>query len=139
MGVVESEDPHAFRACCLAAIVALVRDQSDILREMDSEGNESGAAAEEILNGVRDGLFAMYHHGHEDGFAFWTSGYEADRESLLDALRRHGLPTDHPDWMEAPHLRSYRSETIHRIQSLRKKVISLVSGKGTPAGLRKLV
>lgn len=138
-GVIESEEPETFRLCCLAFAFLMLRDEAAILDELAAAGSKDGSNPSEIFCGVRDGLFAMHRRCLDDGIAFWTSGYEADRDSLREAIRRCSLPATDPDRREAPHLLQNRSEAELRIRFIRSDLLSLVRSRNLPKDVRKLV
>lgn len=138
-GVVESEQPDIFRLCCLTLAFVLLRDEVAILDSLAAEGAQYGGTPSEVFTGVRDGLFAMHHRCLEDGIAFWTSGYETDRDFLRDSIRRNHLPQTDPDWLEAPHVQRNRSETELRISFIRRDIIALIGTRQFPKDVRRLI
>ena len=139
VGVVESEEPEAFRVCCLTVIFLMLREKETIFHQLNLRADELGASTSEIVDGLRDGLFAMYHLSLADGIAFWTSGYDADRERLCEAIRCHRLPRDHPDWLEAPHVSKNRSEALLRMKFMRRDINSLLGARPISKDIRRLI
>jgi hypothetical protein len=139
VGIAESEDPHVFRACCLALMYVMLRHEGAILDDMKAAENSPDAPPSEIFNGVLNGLFQMYHRCHQDGIAFWTSGYEADQVELLGSIGRHRLPQEHPDWLEAPHISKSRWETTNRIRFLRRDIVALLGTRPIPKEIRRAI
>ena len=136
---VESEEPDIFRLCCLSLAFLMLRDEAAILDSLAAEGVQYGGSRIEIFTGVRDGLFAMYQRSLADNLAFWTSGYEADRAALLDAIRRNRLPRTDPDWFEPPHIRNNHSEIQSRTSSVRREIISLLGSRPISKDVRRLI
>ncbi len=135
----ESEDPEVFRICCLSLAFVLVRHEAEILQDLETEGSQYGGTPMEIFTGVRDGVFAMHRRCLTDGVAFWASGYEADREALLEAMRRSRLPPDDPDWLEPPHLERQRLHTNCRLSSIRSDILSLLGTRVYSKDVRRLI
>jgi hypothetical protein len=138
-GAAESEDPEIFRVCCTTLIYLMLRDEQAILDEMTRDGASRASASVEIFTGVRDGLFAMNHRCREDGFAFWGSGYEADREFLCEYIRRYRLPQGHPDWVEPPHMGKFRRENLWQVDSMRRDIVALLGTRPLPKEVRRLI
>ncbi|MES2569264.1 MAG: hypothetical protein V4710_04315, partial [Verrucomicrobiota bacterium] len=89
--------------------------------------------------GVRDGLFAMHQRSKIDGIAFWTNGYKADRAWLCESIRRHCLPQNDPQWLEAPHIGRNRSETQYRATCLQEELRALDFKRLLPKEARRLI
>ncbi|QIF00237.1 hypothetical protein [Roseimicrobium sp. ORNL1] len=106
---------------------------------MSSEERSLSVAPKEIFAGVLDGLFAMNHRCHQDGFAFWTSGYESDRQSLCKYINRHQLPMGHPDRFEAPHVGTFRRENLHHADFMRRDIVALLGKRPIPKEIRRAI
>ena len=139
LGVVESEDPEVFRVCCFTLCYVLLRHEADILKALEAEGHQYGGTPLEIFTGVRDGLFAMHRSCLAEGIAFWSSGYEADRDGLRDAMSRTRLSSSDPDWLEPPHLQQRRSDAECRLGHIRSDMLSLLGTRGYPKEVRRLI
>ncbi len=138
-GGAESEDPEIFRVCCTTLIYLMLRDEETMLKEMLHEGISVDAAPGEVFTGVLGGLFAMNQHCRKDGYAIWTSGYEADREVLGDFIRRYQLPIEHPDRTELPHLGTFRRENMFQVDSMRRDIVGLLGTRPISKEIRRSI
>jgi hypothetical protein len=68
-------------------------------------GKHPHAKAEEVYEGLIAAAFQMRDLTKQDGVAFWTSGYEADRLRLEEAMRRSLLDGKNPEYDAPPHVK----------------------------------
>jgi len=109
VGVIESEDPLILRVCAQEVLLKLVSHSGDVLARIETSA-PAGSSPDEIFDGITEGLARMIFLADQDGFAIWTSGYEADQERLKDYISEVRIATPCPDGAELPHLAQRRSE-----------------------------
>ncbi len=139
VGTIESADPETFCVCCLTVAFLMIRDEAAIRSSVSPECIKLGSTPNEIYDSVLAGLFTMQKLTVQDGFAIWTSGYEPDQNSLLEYLRRHGLPRSDPEWLDAPHRKARLAEATHRVDVMRRKMITMLGTHALPKEIRGLI
>ena len=98
-------------------------------------GNET--QPEEIYDGLLAAAFEMRTLARRDGRAFWTSGYEADRLNLVEAMRRASLSPNDPEFLAPPHVQSWRAH-LERLWKDQIKTLKHVSASPSlPNEVRK--
>jgi hypothetical protein len=141
VGTLESANPHVFVYAVQEILCLLLTERKGVLGQIrEWAGTET--PAEEIYDGLLAAAFEMRASVRREGRAFWTSGYEADRLLLVEAMRRASLPAADPDFLSPPHVQSWRRhlerlwkdqvKTLHHVaasgnlsQELRKKLSEL--------------
>jgi hypothetical protein len=141
VGVVESADPDVFRYV-VQEVLCILLDKRQAVFENLRRSWDFPTEPDEIYCGLIEAAFQMRELTIRDGRAFWTSGYEADRLRLVEAIRRASLPQDSLDYAPPPHIHSLRSQlesfwreqskTLHRLASsghltkeLRKRLLDV--------------
>lgn len=102
VGVVESADPDIFVYAIQEVICILLSKREEILDCLKGR-------PEEVYTGLVDAAFRMRELAVRDHCAFWTSGYETDREQLLERIRRCRLPPGATEFTLPPHVQKVRS------------------------------
>ncbi|MEZ0390486.1 MAG: hypothetical protein ACAI34_25630, partial [Verrucomicrobium sp.] len=101
--------------------------------------NEGRNDPDEIFIQIFTGIAKMIELCHEHGCAFWTSGYEVDRQRVLDWMRWTRLSPDDPDYCVAPHVSQRRSEGVGRAQNQLSALRSLAQSGVLEHRLRVVV
>jgi hypothetical protein len=125
VGSIESADPLVFRRISLRLLYALLSNRERVLADLTSKFPNLGSP-QVIFQGVCDGLFRMDKLAAEQDLAFWSAGYNADRENLLNAIHRSKLAPGDPGYFEPPHLARRRADETRAIEFLRKDIIKLL-------------
>jgi hypothetical protein len=142
IGKIESANPHIFLYAVQEILCLLVTEHEAVMQHYERNAQHWSVHPEEIFNGVLEGAFQMRERVRKDGHAFWTSGYEADCFSLVQAIRRANLPPKHPEFEAPPHVRDQQRllkmywdsqiRTLHRAatqegvsKALRKRLLEL--------------
>jgi hypothetical protein len=115
VGVIESADHHVFIYAVQEVLQILLRNRDTILASFSD-------CSPEVYHGLVDAAFRMRELASQQRRAFWTSGYEADRITMLDAMRRCQLSPDSPEFMLPPHVhhlqRALKSENVAQVRRL---------------------
>ena len=124
LGYIASEDPAIFTLCVQQVLLWYAEWQIVILGELlgwaTSEKN-----AQQIYQSTTDGLAQMLDIVHKENRAFWTSGYEADREFLVKGMEKCEL-IQQPQYGEylPPHIVERRGQiklrTKFQVSDMRK-------------------
>jgi hypothetical protein len=104
VGKVESEEPDAFRICCLTYLNALLRNPEVVKQAITKSQIPNIDAADLVYSNLCDGLFRMNALVRKDGHAFWNCGYEKDRVELVDRIKRSTAPPPPEPWIPPPHV-----------------------------------
>ena len=117
VGVVESEDPIIFTVCAQALLKGMLINEQIIADDISIK--YAGGTGAEVFSGVRDGLFEMIFLAKQNGYAFWSSGYQTDRDFLLNYIGKTKLPPTDPEYLDPPHIidRRRELETRRKIQA----------------------
>ncbi|HSI61863.1 MAG TPA: hypothetical protein VLE43_02055 [Candidatus Saccharimonadia bacterium] len=121
-GTVESEDPVCFQVCISEALAFFLVEKRRALRNLRDCSTKFGVPAKAIYEDILIGMITMLELVSRDQLAFWTNGDEECRLELLEAIRRHRLPREHPDHQEATHVRKERQEAKDRLQELHEPI-----------------
>jgi hypothetical protein len=125
VGSIESANPLEFRRISLRLLYALLSNRERILEDLTTKFPNLGSP-QAIFQGVSDGLFSMDKLAAEQNLAFWSAGYNADQENLVEVIQRSKLPPTDPDYFEPPHLVRRRADNTHTIEFLRKDILKLL-------------
>lgn len=138
VGAVESANPQVFVYAVQEILCLLLTEKKRVLHYYEGQKTAGEPVTpEEIYQGVLETAFRMRHLARRDGHAFWTSGYEADRLRLIDAVRYAYLPAGHPEHQPPPHVRARLNLLKHRWDSQIKTLHRVAEAKGFPNDLRK--
>lgn len=137
VGAVESEDPLIFRVCAQEVLRVMLANHAAIMNRINA-GETGDSPPDLVFSQMADGIARMITLCAQDSHAFWTSGTEVDRQSLLERIRRSTLGPSAPDFCEAPHLEQRRSEAIHRSSSQISALNSLAQNGTLPRNLRRI-
>jgi hypothetical protein len=110
VGVVESADPQIFLFCIQELLLLYLEHREVVLTYLREDASHP---AEEIYSGVVNGAFQMRRLVSELQMAFWTNGYEADRQCLIERMERSQLRHSAPRFLQAPHIERFQ----HRAHS----------------------
>lgn len=113
LGVIESEDPLILKVCAQEVLLKLITHSVDVLDRIGTSA-PAGSSPEEIFKGITEGIGRMISIADQDGFAVWTSGYEADQERLRDYVSGVRIAEACPEAIELPHISQRRSELLLR-------------------------
>lgn len=113
----ESDEPAAFVYVVQEVLLILLKHRRAVFNEFR---RRSFGPPEEIYNGLVATAFQMRESTLERGYAFWTSGYEANRQELKERMRRAQLPPDAADFKLPPH----RIEFEHLLKGAAKLQVS---------------
>jgi hypothetical protein len=127
VGIVESADPLRFRNIAMQFAVTTLAQRDSVVHSIEPYTIEFQATTEDVFAGIQEGLWHMIELVSRDRVAFWTVGYEADCILIAEAIRRHRLATDHPDFQAAPHLQREQSDADRRWDWLRKEAIEKIT------------
>ena len=101
IGVVESAEPSVLLFAVRQVIHTLLAQRDAVLELLAEDPPD-------VYPGLLKAAFRMEELTTREDRAFWISGYEADRQTLLETMRRCQLPPDAPDYELAPHLHRQR-------------------------------
>jgi hypothetical protein len=104
-GAIESAEPDVFIYAVQEVLCELLERRDFFLKELRSA--TTVARAEEIYGNLASAAVQMRRLAKEQRIAFWTSGYEADRLRLLEAMEAARLPESDPRHQPAPHVRQF--------------------------------
>ena len=138
VGWIDSEDPLIFRVCALEVLRVMLVNRERVLESIGA-CNEGRNDPDEIFIQIFTGIAKMIELCHEHGCAFWTSGYEVDRQRVLDWMRWTRLSPDDPDYCVAPHVSQRRSEGVGRAQNQLSALRSLAQSGVLEHRLRVVV
>jgi hypothetical protein len=119
---VESEDPVCFRVCIAEALRFYLVEKRRAIRNLRVCSTKYGVPARAIYDDVLMGMIRMLELVTRDRLAFWINGDEECHQRLLDTMRRHRLPREHPDYLEAVHVRKEREEGSARLRELHEPI-----------------
>ena len=128
VGTLESANPHVFIYAVQEILCLLLTERKGVLEQIQ-EWSGTETPPDEIYEGLLAGAFEMRASTKREGRAFWTSGYEADRLLLIEAMRRASLPANDPDFSPPPHVKSWRGH-LERLWKDQIKTLKHVSGSG---------
>jgi hypothetical protein len=114
VGIIESEDPDIFLVVAQELLLALLRNREAALANISAGCKHSSVEVEPeaLYADVKTALFAMIRSVRESGHAFWTSGYQEDRNLLADFIARTLLPQGHLNYRVPPHRRTFLCEVL---------------------------
>jgi hypothetical protein len=136
VGTLESANPHIFVYAVQEIMCLLLTERKGVMDQIrEWAGTET--SPEEIYEGVLAAAFEMRATVRRDGRAFWTSGYEADRLRLIEAIRRASLPVNDPDFSPPPHVQAWRSHTEGLWKDQLKTLQQVAASKNLSQELRK--
>lgn len=138
VGTVESENPGIFYVCAQEILRVMVLHRDKIIETIGSRDIED-AAAEDVFLEIVEGLAKMLEFSSRESCAFWTSGYDEDRQRVLDWMRRSRLPRDHPEFVESPHQTHRISERVLRAGFQLSELRSLAQRGPLDNRLRQIV
>jgi hypothetical protein len=95
VGRIESSNPHVF-LYAVQEMLCLLFTEKQLVSEHCRRIAGPSDSAEEVYQGLIAAAFEMRDSAHKETAAFWTSGYEADRLRLVEAMRRAILPPNDP-------------------------------------------
>ncbi len=101
VGQVESADPTAFIYAAQEMLMILLSQRDEVMMHLQDDNRYPSI---ELYEGLVAAAFQMRRLAAEQHMAFWLSGYEADRERLVEAMECSRLPADNPRFKPAPHL-----------------------------------
>jgi len=136
VGVVESADADFF-TCAIQEIMHIFLGQRDSVLTKLKE--QSYGSPKEIYAGLIEATFRMRELTVAHKYALWTSGYETDRQCLVQTIRRCHLPSDSPEFIQFPHIRHLETEIRLRHDSQIRELHQLAqSGKLEKAHRKRL-
>ena len=138
IGSIDSEDATIFHVCAQEVLRVMLLNRPKVIESIRLRDTGDSTADEVFLQIVK-GLARMLELCVQDGCAFWTSGYNEDRERVLDWMRRSKLPREHPEFVESPHERQRASEQVLRAGFQLSELRSLAQNKTLDRQLRKIV
>jgi hypothetical protein len=104
VGVVESADPTVFVYAVQEVLYKLLARPDEVMAHLMGDGRYP---AEEVYEGLIAAAFQMRTLSIEQKIAFWTNGYEEDREHLVSAMEKSRLPSDDERFKVAPHVKTF--------------------------------
>ena len=113
VGVIESEDPLILRICAQEVLLKVVTHSVDVLARIETSA-PAGSSPVEIFEGITEGIGRMILIADHDGFAIWTSGYEADQERLKNYISEVRIAAPSQDAIGLPHISERREELFLR-------------------------
>jgi hypothetical protein len=121
VGRVESEDPDVFLYAIQEVLIILLRDRETVQKHLSESPDYNGPA---IYEDLLEGAFLMRELVLVDRRAFWTSGYEEDRQRLVQTMDTCASVQPGVDAQMAPHAKRRRSQlellTTGQLRELRK-------------------
>jgi hypothetical protein len=139
-GNVESADPDTFMLASLVVLSLLLRHREVAIPQLRESALAAGMHdGERVYEDLCGGFAAMHRIAAEDDLAFWTNGYDADRLYLMECIRQHRLPREHPDYFEAPHVRWHRTSTQFDADWIRRDLVQRLEKGGLPKEARTLI
>jgi hypothetical protein len=133
VGKIESANAHAFLYAVQELLCLLFTEKAFVSKHCRALAQQSGTPeeTETIYESLVEAAFQMRECTLKDGIAMWTSGYEADRLSLVDAMRRAALPAKNPEHRPPPHI----ADRQRGLESLWKTQIKTLHQAGSSAGV----
>jgi hypothetical protein len=117
---VESEDPLLFQVCISEALKFFLEEKQRALRKLRHCSQMYGVTGRALYRDAVDGMIRMLELVERDHLAFWVNGDEESCQRLVDVMRRHRLPREHPDYQEATHVEKERREANYRLHELQQ-------------------
>ena len=134
VGTIESEDPSLFIYVVQEVLTNLLYDRPTVEEKLRVGSLAKHAA--EIYDGLVEAAFQMRELTSQHDYAFWTTGYEADRLRLVEAIRRSNLKSSDPDFQIPPHIQTRKSWLEFEWKRQVKKLHGFASGGGFSKELR---
>jgi hypothetical protein len=128
VGTLESANPHVFLYAVQEILCLLLTERDGVLKRIQSWAR-NWAEPEEVYEGLLTAAFEMRASARREGRAFWTSGYEADRLRLVEAMRRASLPANDPEFASPPHVQAWRNH-LERLWKDQIKTLQHVAASG---------
>ncbi len=97
VGTIESADSGVFIYAIQEVLQILLSQRASILGNLKDQPPD-------VYSGLVEAAFRMRELVEQEGRAFWTSGYEADRVRLVDVMRRCQWPPEVSKPLAPPHL-----------------------------------
>jgi hypothetical protein len=113
LGTIESEDPLILRVCAQEVLLALIKNQNEVVDQIQ-EALPGDQLASEVYIGITDGIARMIELSHQDCLALWTNGYRADNEQLTSFISSIPSRGNRSDSAALPHTLQRRSELEQR-------------------------
>lgn len=135
VGVVESEEADVF----LIAAQQMLLQAIDRKQEFMEDPRCSRDEMETVYNGLISGLQEMIAICENEKIVFWISGYESDREKILDALKRFRLGNQHPEYFEPPHIKRQHQDHQFEINCQRKVLRQRLATIGSNKSLKRFI
>lgn len=136
VGRIESSNPHVF-LYAVQEVLCLLFTEYRLVSEHCRRIAGTSSTAEEVYEGLIAAAFEMRERTKQDQAAFWTSGYEADRLRLMDAMRRAVLPPTDPEHQAPPHIQARQSHLKMLWQTQLKTLHQAASSKHITNTMRK--
>jgi hypothetical protein len=135
LGSIESADPGIFIYVIQEVLRILLVEREKVCAGLAKH-------SEEIYPNLVEAAFRMRELTLKNGCAFWTSGYEFDRERLIETMRRCNLPANSAEYELPPHVQQFRRELQWlydaQIQSLHQLAQSGVFSKDVRKRLHEI-
>ena len=128
VGGIESASAHAFLYAVQEMMCLLFTERENVLKDIQRWVAQR-AEPEEVYEGLVEAAFKMRELSRRDGVAFWTSGYEADRLQLIEAMRRAALAHDDPDFLPPPHIKA-RTALLQQLWKDQVKILHSAAASG---------
>lgn len=136
IGCVESANPHSFLYAVQELLCLLFTEEKFVMEHCGRIAPPT-VEPEEIYQGLIEAAFQMRTLVRREQQAFWTSGYEADRLSLLEAIRRAALPANDPQHQPPPHIQA-RANHLKMLWQLQLKTLHQAAAtRNLPQEMRK--
>ena len=103
IGSIESADAGIFVYVIQEVLRILLSEREKICARLTKHSPE-------IYFNLIDAAFRMRELTLRDGCAFWTSGYEFDRDRLVETMRRCNLGANSAEYELPPHVQQFRHE-----------------------------
>ena len=136
VGRIESSNPHVF-LYVVQEMLCLLFTEHRLVSEHCRKLAGPADSPEAIYEGLIATAFEMRERTKTEQIAFWTSGYEADRLRLVDAMRRAALPPNDPEHEAPPHIQARQSHLKMLWQTQLKTLHQASSLKHIPNAMRK--
>ena len=133
-GVVESAEPDAFIFAVQEVLHILLSQREAIFSAL---AGQSYGKPNEIYSGLVEAALRMRELAVTQCRALWTSGYESDRERLVDVMRRCELPSTSPEHSVPPHIQRIRRDLQLRREAQVRRLHQLAQSGQLDKEMRK--
>lgn len=135
VGVIESEESAVFTIAAQQVLLQSIDHKEKFTPHVDFSEKDREAVYQGLLAGLRQ----MIALAEAEEVVFWTGGYESDRATLVDAVRRFRLGDQHPDYFQPRHRIRRREERLFQLNYQRKELRRRLATIGSDKVLKRFI